>query len=148
MSWLLEEEEEEDHCRRRRRRRRSVWSAYRWILIRVVSKIKKGSSATPKPANSPSVIIQIVGFGLKNKKGGAVHCCYLHPIVPLSLRYMQVTFLPLRPRPPARGLYRSAIIAMQLCKNKTISDAAGKIPPNFKVCLFAICCIVPCVVTL
>lgn len=34
MSWLLEEEGE-DHCRRRRRRRRSVWSAYRWILIRV-----------------------------------------------------------------------------------------------------------------
>lgn len=52
MSWL-EVEEEEDHCRRRRRR--SVWSAYRWILIRVVSKKKKGSSATPKPANSPSV---------------------------------------------------------------------------------------------
>lgn len=32
MSWLLEEEEE-DHCCRRRR---SVWSAYRWILIRLV----------------------------------------------------------------------------------------------------------------
>lgn len=58
-----------------------------------------------------------------------MHCCYLHPIVPLSLRYMQVTFYPYAPA----GLYRSAIIAMQLCKNKTISDAGGKIPPNFKV---------------
>lgn len=133
ISWLLEEEEDgENHCRRCRRR--SVWSAYRWILIRVVSKVKKGSSATPKPANSPSVIIQIVGFGLKNKKGGAVHCCYLHPIVPLSLlRYMQVTFYPYAPA----GLYRSAIIAMQLCKQKPYQT----IPPNLR---FSFCYLLHC----
>lgn len=63
MSWLLEEEE--DHCRRCRRRR-SVWSAYRWILIRVVSKVKK--KAAVQPQNQQTVrqlIIQIVGFGVK-----------------------------------------------------------------------------------
>lgn len=42
-AWLLEEE---DH--RRLRRRRSVWSAYRWILIRVVSKVKKRQQCNPK----------------------------------------------------------------------------------------------------
>lgn len=61
MSWLLEEEEE-DHCRRRRR---SVWSAYRWILIRVVSKVKKAAVQPQKQQTVSQLIIQIVGFGVK-----------------------------------------------------------------------------------
>lgn len=73
-----------------------------------------------------------------------MHCCYLHPIVPLSLSSVHASYFD--PYAPA-GLYRSAIIAMQLCK-KTISDAGGKIPPNLRFFFSGICCIVPCVVTL
>lgn len=84
------------------------------------------------------LIIQIVGFGLKNKK--VVRCtAAIFTLLYLSLRrYMQVTFYPYAPA----GLYRSAIIAMQLCKNKTISDVGGKIAPNFKV--FSFCYLLHC----
>lgn len=94
MSWLLEEEEE-DHCRRRRRR--SVWSAYRWILIRVVSKIKKKAAVQPQNQQTVSqLIIQIVGFGLKNKK--VVRCtAAIFTLLYLSL-FGTYPYAPARPR--------------------------------------------------
>lgn len=136
MSWLLEE----DHCRRRLRRR-SVWSAYRWILIRVVSKIKKKAAVQPqKQQTVRQLIIQIVGFGLKNKK--VVRCtAAIFTLLYLSLFGTCKLPLPLRPRPPARGLYRSAIIALQLCQKKPYQTRAAR---YHRILRFSFCYLLHC----
>lgn len=54
---------------------------------------------------------------------------------------MQVTFYPYAPSPPARGLYRSAIIALQLCKKNHIRRGRQD-TTEFKV--FSFCYLLHC----
>lgn len=118
MSWLLEE----DH-RRRRLRRRPIWSAYRWILIRVVSKIKKRQQCNPKTSKQSVSYYPDCWVWVKIKRWcGALllsspYCTSLssvHTPTPPPARAWTLSFC----------YHRDATL-----QEKTISDTTG-----FKVC--------------
>lgn len=87
--------------------------------------------AAVQPQNQQTVrqlIIQIVGFGLKNKK--VVRCtAAIFTLLYLSLFGTCKLLLPLRPRRTLSFCYHRVATLQE----KTISDAGGKIPPSFKV---------------
>lgn len=88
-----------------------------------------------QPQNQQTVrqlIIQIVGFGLKNKK--VVRCtAAIFTLLYLSLSSVHASYLFTPTPPPARAWTLSFCYHRDATLQKTISDAGGKIPPNFKV---------------